>query len=143
MVASPAVHGPATTVGELRRFFRDDHVHAALLVDKGMLIGVVERSDLAAELVDDECARPIATIDGRTIHHEATADDAIEAMKRSGKRRLAVVDDDGALLGLLCLKASGLGFCSDADVRDRRSSAGSKRAGAQAELVAIPTGRCS
>ena len=40
-------------------------------------------------------------------------------MREQGTRRLAVVDDDGDLLGLLCLKRTLDGFCSDADVRAR------------------------
>jgi hypothetical protein len=47
-------------------------------------------------------------------------------MVARGRRRLAVVDDRGLLVGLLCLKRSGRGFCSAADVaaraRDRRTS---------------------
>jgi hypothetical protein len=37
-------------------------------------------------------------------------------MNRDRRRRLAVTSDDSRLLGLLCLKANGSGFCSDADV---------------------------
>jgi hypothetical protein len=33
--------------------------------------------------------------------------------------RLAVVDDDGVLTGLLCLKRKLTGFCTDADVAAR------------------------
>jgi hypothetical protein len=40
-------------------------------------------------------------------------------MRRAGRRRLAVTSEDGRLLGLLCLKASGRGFCSDEDVAAR------------------------
>jgi hypothetical protein len=40
-------------------------------------------------------------------------------MIAGGQRRRAVVDDEGRLLGLLCLKASGRGFCADADVAAR------------------------
>jgi hypothetical protein len=49
-------------------------------------------------------------------------------MRQTGRRRLAVVDEDGTLLGLLCLKATGLGFCSDdAIAQRRRAQAGSSR----------------
>ena len=41
-------------------------------------------------------------------------------MSATSSRRLAVVDDDHRLLGLLCLKRSGSGFCSDDDVISRR-----------------------
>jgi hypothetical protein len=45
-------------------------------------------------------------------------------MRQQGRRRLAVVDADGALLGLLCLKASGDGFCSDDGIASRRLASG-------------------
>jgi hypothetical protein len=62
-------------------------------------------------------------LDGRTADPGARADVTRDAMKRDERRRLAVVDADGELLGLLCLKASGLGFCSDDDVSSRRPRA--------------------
>jgi hypothetical protein len=40
-------------------------------------------------------------------------------MTATGRRRAAVTSADGRLLGLLCLKASRAGFCSDQDVRAR------------------------
>jgi len=120
MVTNPTVHGRTTTVRELRAFFRNDHVHMALLVDRGTLIGTVERNDLARADSDATAATAIATLDGRTIHPEADLSGAFGAMKRADRRRLAVTADDSKLLGLLCLKASRLGFCADADVASRR-----------------------
>ena len=38
-------------------------------------------------------------------------------MIMTGRRRAAVTGADGLLLGLLCLKASRAGFCSDQDIR--------------------------
>lgn len=119
MVTRPAVHPPSTTVGDLRAFFADDHMHMALLVDDDALVGTVERNDLAAELGDRAPARQVAALDGRTIEPDAVLADALEAMKRAGRRRLAVTRES-VVLGLLCLKASGNGFCSDDDVADRR-----------------------
>jgi hypothetical protein len=46
-------------------------------------------------------------------------------MTATGRRRAAVTSADGRLLGLLCLKVSQTGFCSDQDVRARALSAGS------------------
>lgn len=109
----PAVHGPATTVGELRTFFHDDHVHMALLVDRGKLVGTVERADIAAAPSDDTPASSVARLDGRTIGPEVALPEALDTMKRDARRRLAVIDADSTLLGLLCLKARGDGFCSD------------------------------
>jgi predicted transcriptional regulator len=119
MVTSPTVHDPRTTVGELRAFFRDDHVHIALLVDENKLVGTIERSDLEPVLNSRLPAATIASLHRRTIRPDHTLSEAFTAMKRDDRRRLAVTSDDSTLLGLLCLKQSGLGFCSDADVRSR------------------------
>ncbi len=122
MVTRPQVHGPAATVDELRAFFRDEHVHMALVADGGRLVGTVERADLVEALDGETPAASIAALDGRTIRPEAGLPEALDAMTRHGRRRLAVTRDDATLLGLLCLKASGLGFCSDGDVESRRCS---------------------
>ena len=120
MVTRPKVHPPSATVGELRAFFTDEHVHIALLVEDGELVGAIERPDLAAASPDDAPASELATIEGRTIDADIALSDALTAMRLGGRRRLAVTNADGELLGLLCLKASGRGFCSDEDVASRR-----------------------
>jgi hypothetical protein len=38
---------------------------------------------------------------------------------RERRRRLAVVDESGRLLGLLCLKKDQCGYCSDEGIRER------------------------
>lgn len=121
MVRQPAVHALAATVGDLRAFFSDDHVHMALLVEDGLLVGVVERADIRPEHSDRVPARTIATLNGRTIRPDVALEDAFAAMTRGARRRLAVTTDSSVLLGLLCLKASGLGFCTNADVRRRKA----------------------
>lgn len=124
MCTCPAVHPRSATVGQVRAFFRDAHVHMALLVDGGTLVGAIERGDLAPTLADDTPAELIATLDGRSARPDALLSETLDAMKRAGRRRIAVTSDDATLLGLLCLKSSGLGFCSDTDVRARRGAAG-------------------
>jgi CBS domain-containing protein len=120
MVRRPAVHPPSATVEELRTLFDDEHVHMALLVDGGRLVGTVERADLGTTLSETTAALHIAKLEGRTIAPDAALAEAHESLRRGGRRRLAVTSTDGSLVGLLCLKASGLGFCSDADVGSRR-----------------------
>jgi predicted transcriptional regulator len=119
MVTQPAVHPPSTTVAQLRAFFADEHVHMALLVEEDRLVGTVERTDIAPPLPGSTPASKIARLDGRTVGPDTLLRDAVGAMTRDARRRLAVVDGESMLVGLLCLKASGLGFCSDADVAGR------------------------
>jgi CBS domain-containing protein len=122
MLTRPTLHGSSATVGELRAFFRDDHVHMALLVDGARLVAAVERADLARELTDAMPARRVARLAGRAVSADALLADVLESMRSHGRRRVAVTGADGALLGLLCLKATGLGFCSDGDVAERKRS---------------------
>jgi CBS domain-containing protein len=91
----------------------------ALLVDRGTLISTVERDDLLLASNPELRASAIAKLGGRTIGAHATVSEALDIMKRTGRRRLAVTSEHGTLLGLLCLKASGRGFCSEADVASR------------------------
>jgi predicted transcriptional regulator len=120
MVTRPLVHGASITVAELRRLFEDDHIHMALLVEDGQVVGTVERADLEAATSGLAPAHEIAALDGRTIGPEVALSDALSMMRRTGRRRLAVTTDGSTLLGLLCLKASGRGFCSDRDIAARR-----------------------
>jgi CBS domain-containing protein len=120
MITTPARHPLSATVGEIRDFFRDDHVHAALIVSPaGYLEAVVERDDIAGCEGLDAAAAPLGRLEGRTVPAGASLADVRRAMIATGRRRAAVTSDDGRLLGLLCLKASRAGFCSDQDVRAR------------------------
>ena len=120
MLTIPARHPLSATVGEIRDFFRDDHVHAALLVSPaGHLEAVVERDDIAGCQSLDVAAAPLGRLAGRTVPPGASLAEVRRAMTATGRRRAAVTSADGRLLGLLCLKASRAGFCSDQDVRAR------------------------
>jgi CBS domain-containing protein len=120
MLTTPARHPLSATVGEIQTFFRDDHVHAALIVSTaGYLEAVVERDDIAGSQGLDAAAAPLGRLAGRTVPAEASVAEVRRAMTATGRRRAAVTSADGRLLGLLCLKASRTGFCSDQDVRAR------------------------
>ena len=120
MLRAPAMHPLAATVREIRDFFRDSHVHAALIISAdGYLVAVVERDDIVASQAPDAAAAPLGRLAGRTVPATAGLAEVQQAMNATGRRRAAVTSDDGRLLGLLCLKASRAGFCSEQDVRAR------------------------
>lgn len=122
MIRDPKLLGPATTIRQVREFFRDGHVHAALVVDCGKLLAVIEPSDLIDSPPANSPAVRVGYLHGRITRPHADLAITWTVMAASGRRRLAVVDSCGVCLGLLCLKRSGLGFCSDADVRARAES---------------------
>lgn len=119
MLQHPKVSGPRTTVGEVRALLARAKVHNALVVDdQGRLLAVVEPADLEGR-DDDAAAVGAGALDARTVHPDDELDDRWSQLREQGRRRLAVVDDAGVLVGLLCLKRHGAGFCTDADVRAR------------------------
>jgi CBS domain-containing protein len=118
MIRFPRISGPATTVAEVRELFRDDHLHAVLVADEGQLVSVVERPDISAA-PPDAPARWSGRLRDRTTGPNADLEATRRAMTARQRRRLAVIDDHGKLLGLLCLNRTGRGFCSDADVQAR------------------------
>jgi hypothetical protein len=78
----------------------------------------VERDDVIGYQAVD-AAVALGRLAGRTVSAGASVAEVRWAMTATGRRRAAVTSADSRLLGLLCLKASRAGFCSDQDVRAR------------------------
>lgn len=130
-VADVMIHEPKTldahaTVEDLRRFFQDDHVHMALLVESGRLLGTVTRADLQASWPHGASALGLSRLVDRTISAETPAETSLETMAERGQRRLAVTDAEGRVRGLLCLKRRLTGFCSDKNLAERARATPSK-----------------
>jgi CBS domain-containing protein len=130
MIQAPKTSGPEATVRDMKALFENDKVHAVLIVDGDVLLAVVERSDLDQSTSDEASALSVGRLSGRVVAGDHSLQAAHRWMTGSGRRRLAVVDDGGRLVGLLCLKRDGRGFCSSADLQSRadaRQSARSSR----------------
>ncbi|GAA4369459.1 hypothetical protein [Nocardioides caricicola] len=108
-----------TTVAEARAEFADDHMHMLLLTANGFLLGTLVRSDIAETDSDADLALVYSSMEGRTVPPSVNAEVMRRVLVASGDRRRAVVDREGRLVGLLCLKRRMSGFCSDADVAAR------------------------
>jgi CBS domain-containing protein len=119
LVRQPKTLPVDISVSQARACFTDDHVHLLLLTESGRLVGTLVRSDLRDDLDGTDLALPHSRMAGRTVPADMPAEQARELLVTSGERRRAVVDGNGALLGLLCLKRRLTGFCSDADVAAR------------------------
>ena len=102
------------SVGDVRALLENPHVRTALLVDGTRYAGAIERGEIPLDVPDDAPARPFASRDAARIEPDASISDALERLEASGGRRLVVVGADGETLhGLLCLKRSRQGFCTD------------------------------
>jgi CBS domain-containing protein len=127
MIPAPKISGSEATVRDMKALFENDKVHAVLIVDSGVLLAVVERSDLDQSTSDGASALSVGRLSGRVVAGDHSLQAAHRWMTGSGRRRLAVVDEDGRLVGLLCLKRDGRGFCSSADLQSRADARQSAR----------------
>ena len=123
MATRPKTLAASASVDDARSVLADGHVHMVLLTRGATLLGTLVRSDLPPSAAGDGPALSWSTLSGRTADPDAPVEPLRELLVRTGLRRLAVVDRDGTLLGLLCLKSSGAGFCSDADITSRAMAA--------------------
>jgi hypothetical protein len=87
----------------------------------------VERADLRQAAAATP-ARLLGCLLERIVSPDADLETLRRTLLASGRRRLAVLETNNHLLGMLCLKRTGLGFCSDADVRARGDEHAQRRA---------------
>jgi CBS-domain-containing membrane protein len=123
MVTIPKTVSPGVTVRQVRAEFDNDHVHMLLLTKDGKLEGTIVRSDIPHEALPSMPAFPLSRLRGRVVTPATPVSTLLRRLGHLGLRRLAVVDAGGLLLGLVCLKQSGTGFCSDDGILARRQEA--------------------
>jgi CBS domain-containing protein len=125
MVTIPKTHAPEMTLDEIRELFEDDHVRLALIVAAdGRLVTTIEREDLLTASSRSASVAELGTLAGRTVRPFDSLASATASLLRQQRRRLAVVDDEGRLIGLLCLKRDRAGFCTDEGIRARERERG-------------------
>lgn len=112
MLRRPTVHPADLSFAQAQAVFdASPRTHLLLLADDGVLVATLSRADVAAG---------VRRLRGRTVSPDAPLGRVHRDMLRRGERRLAVVDSRRRLLGLLCLKRSGTGFCTDDGVAAMR-----------------------
>jgi CBS domain-containing protein len=111
MLRHPKTLTSAASVAEVRELLANPKVQMVLLAEGEAFKGAV------THVPDDASPRDRALAyvdtDAGTISPDASADEAFERASASPTRRVIVLDEDDNLLGLLCLKASGTGFCQN------------------------------
>jgi CBS domain-containing protein len=103
MTAKPLALPAGTTLVDAARAMREHEVSDVLVFDYGSLRGIVTDRDIAVRAVAegfDPSATSLAEVCTRpllTVTPEDTVETAAELMRRHGIRRLAVLDDGGAV----------------------------------------------
>jgi CBS domain-containing protein len=138
MVTIPKTHTPEATLDEIGELFDDDHVSLALIVAAdGRLVTTIEREDLVPGSSSSTSVVELGTLEGRTASPSDSLALAMARLLQQGRRRLAVVDDDDDhLIGLLCLKRKGAGFCTDEGIRARARERGAVGCTSQTDVAA-------
>lgn len=122
MLRYPKTLPAQASVDEMRAVLANDHVHMVLMTEGDALVGTVVRADLPRTAERGCPALPWSTLRGRTVLPEARVGAVQDLMAERAQRRVAVVDHEGTLVGLMCLKRRRTGFCSDDDVASRAQS---------------------
>lgn len=121
MLRNPTVHPAALTIGTARAAFdASPKTHMLLLLHDRVLVSTVIRADVEGDIDPEAPAVDAGSLEERTVGPDALLAPAHADMRNRGVRRLAVVDESARLLGLLCLKRSRTGFCTDHGVAEMR-----------------------
>ena len=121
MLRHPKTLPTHASIAEARAALSNDHVHMVLLTEGTTLGGTLTRTDLPPAGSEGP-ALFWSTLTGRTVPPDAPTRVVQDLLIDRGLRRVAVVNADGSLLGLVCLKRRRTGFCSEADVASRSRS---------------------
>ena len=109
MLRNPKTLTAEASVAEVRELLANPKVQMVLLADGSAFRGAV--TTIPAEASPRDRAVYHIDKDAETISPLASDDEAFERAAASPNRRVIVLDEDGSLLGLLCLNQSRTGFC--------------------------------
>jgi hypothetical protein len=109
MLRDPKALSGDATVAAVGSVLANPKVQMVLLADGSVFRGAV--TSLPADAPADAPALDYADPSPDTIHPDEPATVAFDRANASPHRRVIVLGDDGALLGLLCLNARRTGFC--------------------------------
>jgi CBS domain-containing protein len=95
-------------VVEIARLMRAEHVGAVVIVDGKQPIGIITDRDLALRVVaerrlPDVPVRELMTVQPVTVRRDQQIDDVVRTMQEEGVRRVPIVDEEGAVAGLVSL----------------------------------------
>ena len=109
MTTLPIVVPATASVVEAASVMRESHIGDVLVMDNGRLAGLVTDRDIVVRVVA-AAQDPKTTLVGEvctgnvaTTHPDARVEDAERTMRERAIRRLPVVDDSGALVGMVSL----------------------------------------
>ncbi len=104
MVVDPVTVAPDAPVSLARALMERHGISGLPVLEEGRLVGILTSRDLRFEPSDDLRVADLMTSDPVTAPRGATLEDARRAIHERRVEKLPVVDEDGALIGLLTVK---------------------------------------
>jgi CBS-domain-containing membrane protein len=115
MLRSPKTLPADTTVEQVRVLLRNPSVQMVLLADGDALHGAI--TELPDDAPADAAALTFADPNPESIAASESAQMAFEVTARNPHRRVVVIDERRALVGLVCLDETRTRFCGGASSR--------------------------
>jgi hypothetical protein len=109
MLRRPKALPSSSTVGDVRAMLGNPSVQMVLLADDGEFRGAI--TELPDEASTDDEALGYADRRPESIRPTEPASTGFELTARNPHRRIVVLDEQHALLGLLCLDRTRTRFC--------------------------------
>lgn len=106
VVADPITVTPMTTIFEFRQLMRANKISGAPVVEGEKVVGIITNRDVRFETDDTKLVKTAMTTREHliTAHETDTQEEMIEILKNHRLERLAVVDDEDNLKGLISVK---------------------------------------
>jgi CBS domain-containing protein len=113
MLRDPRTVGPEASVAEAREAFANPRERMLLVTDAGRFSGSVPRALVTDELDAGMTLGELLDAEASRVTPDDSAGRALELLEAEQSERLPVVDEDGALVGLVCFNRSRGVFCVD------------------------------
>ncbi|MGH7369035.1 MAG: CBS domain-containing protein [Candidatus Rokuibacteriota bacterium] len=109
MTPDPTVLEPSASVWDAAALMRAGGIGDVVVVEDDRLCGIVTDRDIVVRVLADGSDPAVVTVgeicsrDLTTISSEASVDDAVKLIRDRAIRRLPVLDEDGAVVGIVTI----------------------------------------
>ena len=113
MLRAPRTVAPETTVAEARETFANPRVRLLLVARGDSFLGAITRDSIPDDAGGELPLGTLAQADGDLVAPQDPVARVVELLDARQTDRLPVVDDDGAIVGLVCFNRRHGHFCID------------------------------
>ncbi len=113
MLRAPRTVAPETTVAEARETFANPRVRLLLVARGDSFLGAITRDSIPDDAAGELALGTLAQADGDLVAPQDPVARVVELLDARQTDRLPVVDEGGAIVGLVCFNRRHGHFCVD------------------------------